>query len=52
MITVAAKGSPHAKAALNPSQLRKYQLAFGVTGATALGGASWLFRDLADLSQW
>ena len=38
--------------AIHPSQLQKYRLAFGLTGATAIGGAGWLFRDLADLSQW
>uniref|UniRef100_A0A0G4HAA7 DUF3179 domain-containing protein n=1 Tax=Chromera velia CCMP2878 TaxID=1169474 RepID=A0A0G4HAA7_9ALVE len=25
---------------------------FGVTGVTAAGASAWLFRDLADLSQW
>ena len=39
------------RAALNPA-LRQYQAAFGLTGAAAVGGAGWLFRDLADLSQW
>lgn len=33
------------------SQLQ-VRLAYGLSGATAFGTASWLFRDLADLSQW
>ena len=40
------------KAAFNSMQMRNYQLAFGMTGAASVGGAGWLFRDLADLSQW
>eukprot|EP01083_Nonionella_stella_P036076 98451_1 len=40
------------KAAFSASQMRNYRLAFGLTGAAAVGGSAWLFRDLADLSQW
>ena len=34
------------------SKMLNYRLAFGLTGAAAVGGSAWLFRDLADLSQW
>lgn len=38
--------------AITPVQMRNYRLAFGLTGAASLGASSWLFRDLADISQW
>ena len=41
-----------AKSALNPSQLRNYRIAFGATAIGSLGASAWLFRDLADISQW
>ena len=40
------------KAAFSASKMLNYRLAFGLTGAAAVGGSPWLFRDLADLSQW
>mmetsp|Transcript_19525 Transcript_19525/g.43483 ORF Transcript_19525/g.43483 Transcript_19525/m.43483 type:complete len:443 (-) Transcript_19525:125-1453(-) len=40
------------KAAFSPAQMRNYRLAFGLTGAASLGASGWLFRDLADISQW
>jgi hypothetical protein len=39
-------------ASITNAAMRNYQVAFGVTGVAAVGGAGWLFRDLADLSQW
>eukprot|EP00567_Pseudictyota_dubia_P003611 CAMPEP_0197442028 /NCGR_PEP_ID=MMETSP1175-20131217/8135_1 /TAXON_ID=1003142 /ORGANISM="Triceratium dubium, Strain CCMP147" /LENGTH=441 /DNA_ID=CAMNT_0042972417 /DNA_START=130 /DNA_END=1455 /DNA_ORIENTATION=- len=37
---------------LRASTKLSYQIAFGLTGAVSVGTSGWLFRDLADLSQW
>lgn len=33
-------------------QLLTYRVAFAASGAAAIGASGWLFRDLADVSQW
>lgn len=38
--------------ALGGSKQLSYRIVFGLTGAASVGTAGWLFRDLADLSQW
>ena len=38
--------------AIGPAQMRNARIAFGFTGAASLGASAWLFRDLADISQW
>ena len=40
------------KALINQAQMRNYRVAFGFTAAGSVGASAWLFRDLADISQW